>query len=95
MNTTFTSSPERNEYLMKIARRRVGFQKHALVYFIVCSVISLLCLISGGRVPVDLWGAWGIGLGFHGLAAYGPMFDERKAAEVEYQKLLRRENERR
>lgn len=94
MNTTFTSTPERNEYLMKIARRRVGFQKHAMVYFIVCSVISILCLAEGGRVPIDLWWAWGIGLGFHALAAYGPRFDERKATEDEYQKLLREQNER-
>lgn len=94
MNTTFTSAPERNEYLMKIARRRVGFQKHALVYFIVCSVISLLCLVSGGRVPVDLWWAWGIGLGFHGIGAYGLLIDEEKAAENEYQRLLRQKSER-
>jgi 2TM domain len=93
MNTTFTSAPERNEYLMKIARRRVGFQKHALVYFIVCSVISLLCLVSGGRVPVDLWWAWGIGLGFHGIGAYGLLIDEEKAAENEYQRLLRQKSE--
>jgi 2TM domain len=93
MNTTFTSAPERNEYLMKIARRRVGFKKHALVYFIVCSVISLLCLVSGGRVPVDLWWAWGIGLGFHGIGAYGLLIDEEKAAENEYQRLLRQKSE--
>jgi len=93
MNSPFFSASERNAYLMKIARRRVGFQKHALVYFIVCSVISLLCLVSGGRIPVDLWWAWGIGLGFHGLAAYGPRFDEQKATEEEYRKLMRQERE--
>lgn len=94
MNTTFTSASERDAYLMKIARRRVKFQKHAIVYLIVCAVISLLCLVSGGRVPVDLWWAWGIGLGFHGLAAYGPRFDEQKATEEEYRKLVgqKREN---
>ncbi|AXE19191.1 hypothetical protein DR864_16245 [Runella rosea] len=93
MNTTFTSAPERNEFLMKIARRRVKFQKHAIVYLIVCSVISLLCLVSGGRVPVDLWWAWGIGLGFHGIGAYGLLLDEQKATEEEYRKLLRQERE--
>lgn len=94
MNTTFTSdpTPERNEYLMKIAYRRVSFQKHAIVYFIVCSVISLLCLIEGGKFPGDLWWAWGIGLGVHGVVAYGFVFDERKAAEEEYRKLLSEEN---
>ncbi|MDF7819036.1 2TM domain-containing protein [Runella sp. MFBS21] len=88
---TFVNKEQQNlpkdEYLMKIARRRVGFQKHVIVYLLVCSVISIICLIEGGKIPFDLWWAWGIGLGIHGISAYGFLFDERKAAEREYQKL--------
>jgi hypothetical protein len=90
MNTTTTSAANepKDEFLMKIAQKRVGFQKHAIVYLIVCTVISILCLVSGGPVPFSLWVGWGIGLGFHGLGAY-LYFDERAAAEREYERLLK------
>lgn len=89
MNTPFNTANEpKDEYLMRIARKRVGFQKHAIVYVIVCAMISGLCLLSAGKIPANLWLWWGFGLAFHGLGAYAP-FDERRAAEKEYQKLLK------
>ncbi|HAK76037.1 MAG TPA: hypothetical protein DCM71_03805, partial [Runella sp.] len=47
---------------MKAARRRVGFQTHAFVYLIVNTFISVLCLFSDGKLPIELWLSWGFGL---------------------------------
>jgi len=90
MNTNMTSANQNNydEFLLKIARRRVGFQTHAFVYLIVNTFISALCLFSDGRVPVSLWLSWGLGLAIHGIGAY-VSFDSKGATEREYEKLLR------
>jgi hypothetical protein len=90
MNTNITSAnqPQYDEFLMKTARRRVNFKTHAVVYVLVNTFISALCLFSGGKIPVDLWLAWGFGLAIQGVIAY-TTFDTSKAAEREYEKLVR------
>lgn len=90
MNTNMTSANQNNydEFLMKAARRRVGFQTHAFVYLLVNSFISALCLFSDGDLPVGLWLSWGFGLAVHGVVAY-LSFDTKKATEREYEKLLK------
>lgn len=90
MNTNITSAnqPQYDEFLMKTARRRVSFKTHAVVYVLVNTFISALCLFSGGKIPVDLWLAWGFGLAIQGVVAY-TTFDTSKATEREYEKLVR------
>jgi hypothetical protein len=76
-----------DKQLHDLARKRVEFRSHLVVYCVINSVLWLIWFLTGGVYPWPVWPlfGWGIGLLFHYL------FDYRKARlfseEAEYEKL--------
>lgn len=93
-----TTMPERDHYLWKKAKARVGFQMHLRTYLIVNAGLWLIWALtnfafrsSGNYGYVFPWPffpmfGWGIGLASHYLAAYHN--SEQSMIEKEYQKLV-------
>jgi len=90
----------RDKYLWRKARNRVAFKSHALIYVLVNAGMWILYLFMrlqpwGDNLhPWPVWGmiGWGIGLAAHYFSAYGNL-DQRRLAEEEYEKLLRKEQQ--
>ncbi len=85
-----------DEKLLKIAKERVEFKRHLVVYIVVIGFLGLINLITSRQFPWFLFpaGGWGIGLIFHFLSVYGPL-SESMSIEKEYQKLKKKkENQR-
>ncbi len=61
------------EKLRKLARERVEFKRHLVVYIVIIGFLGLINLLTSRHFPWFLFpaGGWGIGLIFHFLAAYG------------------------
>ncbi len=76
------------EKLRKLARERVEFKIHLVVYIVIIGFLGLINLFTSRHFPWFLFpaGGWGIGLIFHFLAAYGPLGGVM-SEEKEYQKL--------
>ena len=76
------------ESLRKVARERVEFKRHLVVYIVIIGFLGLINLVTSRHFPWFLFpaGGWGIGLIFHFLAAYGPL-GGAMSEEKEYQKL--------
>ena len=74
--------------LRKVARERVEFKQHLVVYIVIIGFLGLINLFTSRHFPWFLFpaGGWGIGLIFHFLAAYGPL-GGAMSEEKEYQKL--------
>jgi hypothetical protein len=75
--------------LHELARKRVDFRRHLLVFFIINGVFWLIWYVTGGGYPWPVWpmAGWGIGVIFHYL------FDYRSSRllseEEEYNRLKR------
>ena len=85
-----------DEKLLKIAKERVEFKRHLVVYIVGIGFLGLINLITSRQFPWFLFpaGGWGIGLIFHFLSVYGPL-SESMSIEKEYQKLKKKkENQR-
>ena len=73
--------------LHELARKRVEFRSHLIVYAVINSVLWIIWVITGRGYPWPVWpmAGWGIGVLFHYL------FDYRTSRflseEEEYQKL--------
>ena len=73
--------------LHELARKRVEFGTHILVYFIVIASLWVVWYLTGSHYPWPLWPmmGWGIGVVFHYL------FDYRSSCylseEEEYKRL--------
>ncbi|GAA4459997.1 hypothetical protein GCM10023189_34450 [Nibrella saemangeumensis] len=90
----------RDEFLWKKAKVRVGFKYHLRNYLIINAFLWLLWLVGkllftnaqwpGYRFPWPIWVTlgWGIGLAMHYFRAYHT-FGERSLVEKEYEKLSR------
>jgi len=80
------------EKLRKIARERVEFKHHLVVYIVIIGFLGLINLLTSRHFPWFLFpaGGWGIGLIFHFLSAYGPL-DRAISVEKEYQKLKKKQ----
>jgi len=76
------------EKLRKLARERVEFKRHLVVYIVIIAFLGLINLLTSRHFPWFLFpaGGWGIGLIFHFLSAYGPL-GGAMSVEKEYQKL--------
>jgi len=85
-----------DEKLRKIAKERVEFKRHLVVYIIVISFLGLINLLTSRHFPWFLFPAagWGIGIVFHFFSAYGPL-SGTMSIEREYQKLKEKEERRR
>lgn len=97
--TTTRVNPDRDEFLWKQAKKRVGFKMHLRSFVIVNVGLWLIYLLinvgslsnpdfRGVNFPWPLFATigWGIGLVSHYLSVYSPT-DERSMVEQEYEKL--------
>ena len=76
-----TATMPTDEEIRELARTRVGFRYHLAAYVLVNGFLSALWWFTGtggglGGGDVEFWPmwpllGWGIGLAFHGWAAYG------------------------
>lgn len=84
-----------DEKLREIAKGRVEFKRHLVVYIVVIGFLGLINLLTFRHFPWFLFpaGGWGIGLIFHFLSAYGPL-SENMSIEKEYQKLKKKKEKR-
>ncbi len=80
------------ENLRKVARERVEFKRHLVVYIVIIGVLGLINLLTSRHFPWFLFpaGGWGIGLIFHFLYAYGSLSGVM-SEEKEYQKLKKKQ----
>ena len=98
--TTPQRPAQRDEFLWKQAKKRVGFKLHLRTFILVNAGLWLLYLVTnagsvgnlnftGRHFPWPLFGmiGWGIGLASHYVSVYTRP-DGRDMAEREYQKLL-------
>lgn len=93
--------PLTDEQITKMAKARVSFKVHALVYVVInLFLMAIWMMTSSDAMPMygsdstigDYWPmwthlGWGIGLAFHGFAAYGPGPNmlEREEAKIRQQ----------
>ncbi len=84
------------ESLRKVARERVEFKRHLVVYIVIIGFLGLINLLTSRHFPWFLFpaGGWGIGLIFHFLSAYGPL-GGTMSEEKEYQKLKNKQEKNR
>jgi len=84
------------ERLRKIARERVEFKRHLVVYIVIIGFLGLINLLTSRQFPWFLFpaGGWGIGIIFHFLSAYGPL-GGAMSEEKEYQKLKKKQEQHR
>ncbi len=73
--------------LHELARKRVDFRSHLLVYCVVNAALWLIWWLTGSKYPWPVWpmAGWGIGVIFHYVFDYRPsrFFSE----DEEYRKL--------
>ena len=83
-----------DKQLHEIARKRVDFRRHLLVYFVINGVLWLIWFSTGEGYPWPIWpmAGWGIGVVFHYLFEYR---SSRFLSEEEEYKKLKRELEER
>jgi hypothetical protein len=92
--------PQRDPFLWKQAKARVGFQMHLRSYLIVNAGLWLIWSLTtfffqdsnanGLPFPWPLFPmlGWGIGLAMHYVSVYGRFGNQRDMAEREYQRLV-------
>ena len=88
---------QRDPVLWAIAKRRAGFKRDLVAYFIVNSFLWIIWWLTGNRsggygIPWPVWPmlGWGIGLMFQYASAY--THPKENAAEREYDKLKNEKN---
>ena len=67
-----TNDSNVDKKILKIAKKRVAFKKHFMVYLIVIGFMWLVWLLSGGGYPWPVWAmaGWGIALAFQYVGTY-------------------------
>ena len=84
---------QRDEQLWQIAKKRAGFQRSLVSYFVINILLWFIWWFTVGRrginrdMPWPVWSmlGWGIGLLFQYLNAYGGA--KKDLVEKEYEKL--------
>lgn len=78
--------------LHELARKRVDFRRHLVVYFIVIGVFWLIWYVTGGGYLWPVWpmAGWGIGVIFHYVFDYR---SSRLLSEEEEYRRLKKEME--
>jgi uncharacterized ion transporter superfamily protein YfcC len=79
--------------LHEMARKRVEFRTHLIVYLVTNSFLWIIWFVTGQGYPWPVWplAGWGIGLVFHYLFDYRT--SHYLSEEDEYQKLKRQMGE--
>jgi hypothetical protein len=79
--------------LRQLARKRVEFRSHLIVYVVINSSLWIIWYATGGRYPWPVWPlvGWGIGLFFHYIFDYrsSRLFSEQE----EYERLKKEREE--
>jgi len=79
--------------LRELAKKRVDFRRHLVVYFVINFVLWATWYLTGQNYPWPIWptAGWGVGLIFHYVFDYrsSRLFSEEK----EYEKLRRERKE--
>ncbi len=94
---TYPETPQRDEFLWKQAKKRVGFKLHLRTYLLVNAMLWILYFILNGfrfgsftgasfPWPLIVMLSWGIGLVSHYLSVY-TQSSEKAMVEREYEKL--------
>lgn len=85
--------PFSDRQLHDLARKRVEFRTHLVVFVVINSVLWAIWFFTGQGYPWPVWplAGWGVGVIFHYLFDYNPsrLFSE----EEEYQRLKKRSGE--
>lgn len=63
---------EKLERARQVARRKMDFLRHAIIYLVVMAVLAIINNVTGGGYQWWLWPAlgWGIGVVAHFLSAF-------------------------
>ena len=79
--------------LHELARKRVDFRAHLIVYFVVIGALWLIWFFTGASYPWPIWPmtGWGIGVVFHYLFEYRT--SRLLSEEEEFEKLKKRMQE--
>jgi hypothetical protein len=79
--------------LRQLARKRVEFRSHLIVYIVINASLWVIWYTTGGHYPWPIWPlvGWGIGLFFHYVFEYRPsrLFSEQE----EYERLKKEREE--
>jgi hypothetical protein len=78
--------------LHELARKRVDFRAHLIVYFVINAVLWTIWFVTSQGYPWPVWpmAGWGIGVLFHYIFDYRPA---RFLSEEEEYKRLKRQME--
>jgi len=97
MDSQTNTSSSRDEKLWKMAKRRVEFKKHLIIYTIVNVFLWCFWLFTGAKYgnsffpwPAFVSLGWGIGLAFNFVGAYSGFKDTM--IDTEYQKLKNKQS---
>lgn len=73
--------------LHELARKRVEFRRHLVVYFVTNAALWILWFVMGQGYPWPVWPlvGWGIGVVFHYVFDY--RYSQFLSEEQEYEKL--------
>ncbi len=88
---------KRDPLLWSIAKKRAGFKSHFYTYLTVNGFLWLIWLVTtpaevrASQTPWPIWPlmGWGIGLALHFVFTYIIKYDEKEAAQKEYEKLTK------
>ena len=75
--------------LHELARKRVEFRRHLVVYFVIISILWMIWFLTGAGYIWPIWpmAGWGIGVIFHYLFEYRS--SSFLSEEEEFKKLKR------
>lgn len=92
---------KKDPQIWAIAKKRASFKAHLYSYILVNGFLWAIWFFTTSAehrmhsTPWPVWPllGWGIGLAFHFVSAYFIQFDEKVAAEKEYEKLMRQKRD--
>jgi hypothetical protein len=85
--------PASDKQLRELAKKRVEFRTHLVVYVVINSVLWLIWYFTGATYPWPIWplAGWGVGLFFHYMFEYSG--SKVFSVEDEYEKLRSKREE--
>jgi len=96
MEQQSTNSSEKDPQLWAIAKKRAGFKRDLVYYFVINAFMWIIWLLTGAKtgsrgIPWPVWSTvgWGIGMIIYYFSAF--RFPEENAAEKEYEKLKKKQ----
>jgi fatty acid desaturase len=91
-----TNSSEKDPRLWAIAKKRAGFKRDLVYFFVINAFMWIIWLLTGAKtggsgIPWPVWSTvgWGIGMIIYYFSAF--RFPEENATEKEYEKLKKKQ----